>query len=125
MNCLFYLNSEWKEEYGGSLELWDKNMQQCVKRISPKLNTLVIFETSSYSWHGLPDPISLPKGRSRKSFAFYYYTSESGAQEKESHWTRHRERPESKNDGFMRSLEKNLLNLTPPVLYPFIRRFFK
>ena len=37
INLLIYLNKDWQENYGGSLELWDKKMKHCVKRINPFL----------------------------------------------------------------------------------------
>ena len=47
INVLIYLNKKWKEEYGGHLELWDKDMSKCVKKISPTFNTMVIFSTQT------------------------------------------------------------------------------
>ncbi len=29
LNLLLYLNKDWKEEYGGNLELWDRDMTRC------------------------------------------------------------------------------------------------
>ena len=43
VNVLIYLNKNWKEEYGGHLELWDKNMKECKKKILPNFNKIVIF----------------------------------------------------------------------------------
>ena len=33
INVLIYLNHNWKESYGGSLELWDRKVKKCVKKI--------------------------------------------------------------------------------------------
>ena len=44
INVLIYLNKNWKEEYGGYLELWDKDMTKCIKKIAPTFNTMVIFQ---------------------------------------------------------------------------------
>lgn len=38
INVLLYLNEDWQEEWGGALELWNKSMTQCEKRIAPILN---------------------------------------------------------------------------------------
>lgn len=75
INVILYLNKDWKEEYGGALELWDKNMTSCVKRVLPEFNRMVIFNTDNFSYHGHPDPLSCPEGESRKSLALYYYTA--------------------------------------------------
>lgn len=74
INVLVYLNKDWQDEWGGHLELWDTDMGRCVRRVAPKAGTCVIFNTSSTSYHGHPDPLRCPPGRTRKSLAFYYYT---------------------------------------------------
>jgi len=74
INALVYLNKDWKEKYGGHFELWDKEMKSCVKKILPTFNTLAIFSTTDYSYHGHPDPLNCPADRSRKSLALYYYS---------------------------------------------------
>ena len=71
---LIYLNSNWKDEYGGHLELWNEDMTKPVKKIKPKLGTVVIFNTGATSWHGHPEPLTCPEDRTRKSLALYYFT---------------------------------------------------
>ena len=34
VNVLVYLNEFWDEKWGGQLELWDKNMESCIQKIS-------------------------------------------------------------------------------------------
>ncbi len=75
INVLIYLNKNWKEEYKGCLELWDKEMKQCKQKILPSFNKMVIFSTTDFSNHGHPDPIDCPKEISRKSIALYYFSS--------------------------------------------------
>jgi 2OG-Fe(II) oxygenase superfamily len=75
INVLVYLNEDWKEEYGGNFELWDKDMTKCVAKVAPLFNRLVVFSTTDYSWHGHPDPLTCPPDRSRRSLAMYYYTN--------------------------------------------------
>lgn len=75
VNFLIYLNKDWEEDYGGHLELWEKDMSQCVSKILPKFNRAAMFSTTGYSWHGHPDPVQCPEGNSRKSLALYYYTN--------------------------------------------------
>ena len=76
LNLLLYLNRKWKEEWGGHLEFWTRDMSACSKRILPLFNRAVIFDTSSFSFHGHPSPLECPDSESRKSIALYYYTSE-------------------------------------------------
>jgi 2OG-Fe(II) oxygenase superfamily len=75
LNLLVYLNMEWEESYGGYLEFWDKDMKKCQKRVLPVFGQVVIFNTTDYSFHGHPDPLTCPPDRSRKSLALYYYTN--------------------------------------------------
>ena len=75
LNVLVYLNKDWKEEYGGCLDLWDDSMKVRRARILPTFNRCVIFNTSASSFHGNPEPIRHPAGISRKSLALYYYTA--------------------------------------------------
>ena len=75
INVLVYLNKEWKSEWGGQFELWNKEMTECVERVEPVFNTLALFSTSDTSYHGLPDPIRCPDSMSRKSLALYYYSN--------------------------------------------------
>ena len=75
LNVLVYLNPEWQEEWGGHFELWDKDMKHCVSKVPPMFNTMALFTTTDFSYHGLPNPIMCPEDRSRRSLALYYYTN--------------------------------------------------
>jgi Rps23 Pro-64 3,4-dihydroxylase Tpa1-like proline 4-hydroxylase len=72
-NMLVYMNKDWREEWGGHLELWDAT--SCVKRIAPLFNRTVIFSTTDTSYHGHPHPLLSPPGVTRKSVSLYYYTA--------------------------------------------------
>ena len=74
INVLIYLNKRWKKNYRGELELWNKDMKKCVKKISPKFNTMVIFSTNDFTNHGHPRYLNCPKNISRKSVATYYFS---------------------------------------------------
>ena len=74
INMLIYLNKNWKQHYGGHLELWDQEMKNCVKKIAPEFNTVVIFSTTDFSNHGHPDPLNCPDDITRKSIALYYFS---------------------------------------------------
>jgi hypothetical protein len=75
INLLLYLNRDWREEYGGHLELWDRDMRSCGARVLPVFNRAVVFSTTDVSFHGHPTPLSCPEGVSRKSMALYYYSA--------------------------------------------------
>lgn len=74
LNILIYLNKDWKDEYNGHLELWDKSMKNRVQKIAPVFNRCVVFTTSATSFHGHPEPLMCPAGMSRKSIALYYFS---------------------------------------------------
>lgn len=73
VNLLIYLNKNWKPEYGGDLEIWDKEMTKCHHKVMPGFNTAVLFYTDDNSPHGVTK-LNVPEGESRKSFYTYYYT---------------------------------------------------
>lgn len=75
LNLLIYLNEDWPEEYGGSLELWDRKMKGCEKKVAPMFGRAVVFNTALDSFHGHPDPLNCPPDRARRSIATYYYTA--------------------------------------------------
>jgi hypothetical protein len=74
LNVLIYLNRDWKEEYGGDLELWDADRTRCRRKIAPIFNRMVVFTVTDWSFHGHPEPLTCPEGRTRKSIALYYFT---------------------------------------------------
>jgi Rps23 Pro-64 3,4-dihydroxylase Tpa1-like proline 4-hydroxylase len=74
LNVLLYLNRDWKDEYGGALELWSTEPRRCERRILPLSGRLVVFSTTDRSYHGHPEPLACPEGVTRKSLALYYYS---------------------------------------------------
>ena len=74
LNVLIYLNKDWKQSYGGHLELWNKSMNKCEQKILPTFNTMVIFSTNDFTNHGHPNRLKCPKNTSRKSIATYYFS---------------------------------------------------
>ena len=81
VNVLIYLNKDWNDKYGGHLELWDKDMIECKKKILPIFNRIVIFSTNDFSNHGHPNPVTCPIELSRKSIALYYFSKGRPAEE--------------------------------------------
>jgi 2OG-Fe(II) oxygenase superfamily len=76
INLILYLNRGWELEWGGAIELWDRQMRQCCASVPPLLNHALIFSTTDHSYHGFPEKLRCPDGISRKSLALYYYTIE-------------------------------------------------
>ena len=99
LNILIYLNKQWNDNFGGNLQLWNKEMTKCEKKILPKFNKMVIFSTTDFSYHGNPDKINCPDGMSRKSIAMYYYSNGRPSSERKLglHSTIFRKRPGSED----------------------------
>jgi hypothetical protein len=98
LNLIVYLNREWDDAWGGSLELHSdpRAPDDRVTLITPLYNRAVIFETTERSWHGF-SRIALPEARktlSRKSIALYFYTKQRPAEElADTHSTIYVDRP--------------------------------
>jgi len=73
VNLLIYLNKDWRESYGGAIEMWNRDVTKLEKSFLPSFNRCVIFETSEISYHGY-GKINVPEGVTRKSLYGYYYT---------------------------------------------------
>ena len=122
LNMIIYLNENWKDEYGGHLELWDKKMRGKVHTIAPVYNRCVIFNTDADSFHGHPDPLTCPENVKRKSLALYYYTASTRLYEDTaSHSTMYKARAsdDAATKRKVRELvfDNYLKDLTPPIFY--------
>jgi hypothetical protein len=122
INVLIYLNHDWKDEYGGQLELWDRGMKERACSLAPIFNRCVMFSTDSTSYHGNPEPVKHPDGVTRKSIALYYYTS-TWSDLKREHTTQFRVRAGStdKVDWKVR-LGELAVDCVPPVLARSLRK---
>jgi Rps23 Pro-64 3,4-dihydroxylase Tpa1-like proline 4-hydroxylase len=121
LNALVYLNKNWKDEYGGHFEMWDKSMTKAEKLVAPLFNRMVIFTTTEDSYHGHPNPLTCPPGMTRKSMALYYYTVSSTADDanRTRHSTVFQVRP---GERFQSSAKQFARDLTPPVLWRLMSR---
>jgi 2OG-Fe(II) oxygenase superfamily len=124
LNLLLYLNQNWREEYGGNLELWDRGMTRCEAKVAPLFNRVMVFGTTDFTYHGHPDPLQCPEGMTRKSLALYYFTNGRPAEEvtgehstifKARHADDFKPAPESR----LRSFARDVL---PPILTRRLRR---
>lgn len=117
LNVLIYLNPDWKEEYGGSFEIWDKQMTHKMASFVPQQNRMVCFSTGSDTFHGNPEPVNHPEGVPRQSIALYYYTATWDGTRRE-HSTLFKPRPGSSDQSETRARRRAALqNALPPFLY--------
>ena len=123
VNLLLYLNKNWKEEWGGNLELYSQDdLEKPVVKVTPEFNRCVIFNTTSYTYHGHPEIVSCPEGVSRKSIALYYFsTGRPKSEISEKHSTMWKE---VKGETFKPdplTLGKIIKKVTPPIIFDFVK----
>jgi Rps23 Pro-64 3,4-dihydroxylase Tpa1-like proline 4-hydroxylase len=118
LNLLLYLNKNWLEEFGGHLQLWNRDMTRCETKVLPIFNRVMIFSTTDFTYHGHPDPLNCPEGMTRKSLALYYFTKGRPAEEVSgAHSTIFRARgPEDLRMTLGQRARKLARDLTPPII---------
>ena len=117
LNVLIYLNKDWREEYGGSFEVWNDDMTAKVAGFVPLFNRMCCFNTGSRTWHGNPEPVNHPEGKPRMSIALYYYTA-TWDSTRVGHSTLFKPRPGTKDKkDSMEARHRVLANILPPVIY--------
>ena len=75
VNALLYLSDDWKPEWKGAIEFWDRDMTQAKASALPINNRLVIFSTGEHSNHGQRELNQCPPEVFRKVLNLYYYTT--------------------------------------------------
>ena len=132
LNLLLYFNKDWKEDYGGALELWhwgkDKADRRAEAKIYPIYNRCAIFSTSPKSWHGHPEPLASPEGLGRQSLAMYYFSNGRPAEEEVEHNTLFRSTTDEATPlgtHLVRAASSGLMkDLMPPIAYKGLRRIW-
>jgi hypothetical protein len=121
INLLLYLNTNWKDEYNGELELWDSATMTKRKAVAPLFNRAVIFSTVKEALHGHPTPLVVPPGVARRSLALYYYTNtwDPAAQARTTlYYISQRHRVRIRVSRIVRGL---ILDLIPPIFRKAVR----
>jgi hypothetical protein len=125
LNLLLYLNKDWREEYGGHLELWNREMSGCEAKVLPVFNRMMIFGTTDFTYHGHPDPLHCPEGMTRKSLALYYFSNGRPAEEvsgEHSTLFRARHGKEDLKPTMQQRVSRIAEDLLPPILMRQLRR---
>jgi len=117
LNVLIYLNREWRAEWGGSFEIWDKQMAKKEASFIPLYNRMVCFSTASDTFHGNPNPVKHPEGKPRLSIALYYYTATWDPARK-AHTTLFKARPGTADETDRLVARRAFIeDITPPIIY--------
>lgn len=120
LNLLVYLNKNWREDYGGHLQLWDRDMRNCEAKVLPVFNRVMVFGTTDYTFHGHPDPLQCPEGMTRKSLALYYFSNGRPSEELSGeHSTLFRARDDK---DFALSRQQRIRNIVSDILPPIVSR---
>jgi len=97
LNLLYYVTPNWKEEYGGNLELWPNGLKEKPLTIHSKFNRLVVMETHSNSLHSV-SPVAFDGYR--RCVSNYYFSESPLLESDRFHVTSFRGRPEHKFSDF-------------------------
>ncbi|MFZ3583933.1 2OG-Fe(II) oxygenase [Loktanella sp. DJP18] len=117
LNVLIYLNHDWKAEWGGSFEIWNKEMTKKEASFVPTFNRMVCFSTGSDTFHGNPETVNHPEGENRLSIALYYYTATWDASRK-AHTTLFKPRPGSTDKADRLVARQSFVqDIVPPMIY--------
>jgi Rps23 Pro-64 3,4-dihydroxylase Tpa1-like proline 4-hydroxylase len=130
LNVLIYLNPDWRDDYAGHLEIWDRAMKTKCRRVAPLFNRCVVFNTDADSYHGHPEPLSCPEGVTRRSIALYYYTASRAVYEEiPANTTMYRARPGDDASIQRRAqwlrLQNYAKDFLPPILFRALRQLKK
>ena len=109
-----------------TLQLFDKDMDKAIQTVYPRFNTAVIFTTTSYTFHGHPDALACPEDRSRRSLAYYYFSTSRPQNEvsTEKHSTLFKERKgESFREGV--NFKSIVRDITPPIFIKAAKRLLR
>ena len=93
LNLLYYVTPDWKEEYGGNLELWSNGLDAKQITIHSKFNRLVLMETHNDSLHSV-SPVVFDGYR--RCVSNYYFSDSPLLASDRFHVTSFRGRPENK-----------------------------
>jgi len=75
LNLIAYLTPDWRDEWGGELELWAPDLSQAVARIVPRFGREVLMECGPRTYHGHPRPLACPPDVTRKSFSVFFWSA--------------------------------------------------
>lgn len=76
-SLIIYLTPDWKPEWGGALDFYDKQNEQVVTSVPCVFNRCLIWSYDKLGFHGCETPLSCPEDTFRTAFRIFYYTSNS------------------------------------------------
>ncbi len=73
LNLLIYMNPRWEPQWGGILELWDRDAAAPAVSVVPLLNRCIVMEVNDRAFHGYRQ-VRVPDGIARNAIVVYYYS---------------------------------------------------
>lgn len=118
LNLLYYVTPDWRPEFGGSLEVWDRGPTDTPRAFPALFNRLVVMATNQNSWHSVSEVVADAR---RCCVSNYYFSKLSPEEADYFHATSFRGRPgEGLTDSVMRAdnaLRTTVLKLTGTKIY--------
>jgi len=93
LNLLYYATPDWRDDFGGHLELWDDGPGKTQRTIHSRFNRLVVMQTDERSWHSVSKV--LREGR-RCCLSNYYFSPQPAGRDAAYHVTSFRGWPDQK-----------------------------
>ena len=121
LNVLIYLNPDWKEEYGGSFEVWADDMSEQIAKFAPVMGRMCCFSTGDNTMHGNPEPVNHPENEPRLSIALYYYTA-TWEEGRIGQSTVFKQRPGTDDAASGEARMRVIRDIVPPIL---LRNYFR
>lgn len=75
VSIILYISPEWSNSWDGALEFWNFEKTQCLHRIIPKPNRLLIWNYDEKLIHGHPGVLNCPEHASRDGLRMFYFKS--------------------------------------------------
>lgn len=77
LSMILYLSDRWEPSWGGELEFWNFDRSQCMHKVAPLPNRLLLWGYDDRFAHGYPNPMSCPQEHPRTNLRLFYYSSNS------------------------------------------------
>jgi Rps23 Pro-64 3,4-dihydroxylase Tpa1-like proline 4-hydroxylase len=77
MSLIIYLTPDWKPEWNGGLDFYDKTRTNVESHVDCLFNRCLIWQYNKFGWHGHINPLNCPEDKPRTTFRLFYYTSNS------------------------------------------------
>lgn len=93
LNLLYYVTPDWRDEFGGHLELWDRGPGKPQRTLYSRFNRLVVMQTDERSWHSVS---KVERAGNRCCVSNYYFSPHPVGQDAAYHVTSFRGWPQQK-----------------------------